>query len=64
MFKNLIKMGLIVMSLLVFSCATEESNDSGELNVVATTPMIGEYVKEVAGDNIKLTIFYPVQMKK
>ena len=59
MFKNLIKMGLIITSLLVFSCATEESTDSGKLNVVATTPMIGEYVKEVAGDNIKLTILMP-----
>ena len=30
-----------------------------KLNVLATTPMIGDYVKEVAGDNINLTILMP-----
>ena len=30
-----------------------------KLNVLATTPMIGAYVKEVGGDNINLTILMP-----
>ena len=30
-----------------------------KLNVLATTPMIGDYVKEVGGDNINLTILMP-----
>ena len=69
MFKNLFKVSLIVASLVMFSCAAEEelpvvveetsSEATEKLNVLATTPMIGEYVSEIGGDNINLTILMP-----
>ena len=37
--------------------SVEESND--KLLVLATTPMIGELVKQVAGDNIEVSILMP-----
>jgi len=33
--------------------------DGREINVVATTPMIGEFVSNVGGDNINLTVLMP-----
>ena len=33
--------------------------DGREINVVATTPMIGEFVGQVGGDNINLTVLMP-----
>ena len=33
--------------------------DGREINVVATTPMIGEFVSQVGGENINLTILMP-----
>ena len=64
MFKNLIKLSLIIASLALFACEAEEEMavaeiTSEKLNVVATTPMIGEYVDQIGGDNINLTILMP-----
>ena len=68
MFKNLIKSSLIIASLALFACEADEdlpiieessSEASGKLNVLATTPMIGEYVDQIGGDNINLTILMP-----
>ena len=48
--KNLL---LIVMIATVFSCKTEKPSN-GKLNVVATTSMITDLVKNIGGDNINL----------
>ena len=48
--KNLL---LIVMIVTVFSCKTE-TQSNGKLNVVATTSMITDLVKNIGGDNINL----------
>ena len=68
--KYFFKVALFTLSILLISCSvTEEAPVVNEeiksevveekLNVLATTPMIGEYVKEVGGDNINLTILMP-----
>jgi manganese/zinc/iron transport system substrate-binding protein len=45
----------VVLSLLISACATEtNSNTSGKLNVVATTGMIGDIVKNVGGDYVEV----------
>ena len=59
------KFGVIVLSLVLIACSGG-SADAGcpeingrEINVVATTPMIGEFVSNVGGDNINLTVLMP-----
>lgn len=45
----------IVLALLLSACATEtNSNPSGKLNVVTTTGMIGDIVKNVGGDYVEV----------
>ena len=66
-FKYLFKTALLSLTILLFACSTTEeapsistSDDSSEkINVLATTPMIGEYVSQVAGNNVNLTILMP-----
>ena len=66
-FKYMFKTALLSLTILLFACSTTEEapsmssgNDSAEkINVLATTPMIGEYVNQVAGDNVNLTILMP-----
>ncbi|MBL8098362.1 MAG: zinc ABC transporter substrate-binding protein [Anaerolineales bacterium] len=44
-----------VLALLLSACATEaNSNTSGKLNVVTTTGMIGDIVKNVGGDYVEV----------
>ena len=66
-FKYMFKTALLSLTILLFACSTTEeapsissSDDSaGKINVLATTPMIGEYVSQVAGNNVNLTILMP-----
>ena len=67
----LVKFAVITMLLLIVACgngdetstttvedsSVEESKD--KLVVLATTPMIGELVKQVAGNNIEVSILMP-----
>ena len=74
-FKRFLKLAVLCMSvLIIFACesvdepaqesqvnneavTTEESVD--KLSVLATTPMIAEYVRQVGNDNIDLSILMP-----
>jgi len=59
------KFGVIVLSLVLIACSGGSVDagcpeiDGREINVVATTPMIGEFVSNVGGDNINLTVLMP-----
>ena len=59
------KFGVIVLSLVLIACSGGSADagcpeiDGREINVVATTPMIGEFVRNVGGDNINLTVLMP-----
>ncbi len=59
------KLGVIVLSLVLIACSGGSADagcpeiDGREINVVATTPMIGEFVSNVGGDNINLTVLMP-----
>ncbi|HCR72436.1 MAG TPA: manganese transporter [Anaerolineae bacterium] len=45
----------VVLALLISACATESNtNESGKLNVVTTTGMIGDIVKNVGGDYVEV----------
>ena len=63
---KLFKFGVIALSIVLVACASGSSDEAGcpviedrKINVVATTPMIGEFVSQVGGDNINLTVIMP-----
>ena len=58
--------GVIVLSIVLVACAGGSSAEAGcpviedrKINVVATTPMVGEFVSQVGGNNINLTVIMP-----
>ena len=66
----LFRLSAIAMSLILVACGGSTSEDVVEnestsiqseesLKVVVTTPMLGEFVKQVAGENITLDILMP-----
>ena len=65
--KPIFKYAVLALSLVLVACTgsgTDESScrereDGDTLNVLATTPMIGEFVSQVGGDNINLTVLMP-----
>ena len=48
-----------IMSAALTACATVGSNPN-LIQVVASTTMVGDVVKQIAGDKIELTVLYPV----
>ncbi len=64
---RLFKIAILTLSIVLIAC-TGGSPEAGcpkiddrEINVVATTPMIGEFVNQVGGDNINLTVLMPAE---
>ena len=68
----LFKFSAIAMSLILIACGGSTSEDVVEtettaieseesLNVVVTTPMLGEFVKQVAGDSVVLDVLMPAE---
>ncbi len=63
--KRLFKFGILALSIVLIACTGGSAEagcpeiDGREINVVATTPMIGEFVSQVGGDNINLTVLMP-----
>jgi ABC-type Zn uptake system ZnuABC Zn-binding protein ZnuA len=59
------KFAISMLSLVLVACSGGSAEagcpeiDNREINVVATTPMIGEFVSQVGGDNINLTVLMP-----
>ena len=63
--KPIFKFGVLALSLVLIACSGGSTDagcseiDGREINVVATTPMIGEFVNQVGGESINLTILMP-----
>jgi ABC-type Zn uptake system ZnuABC Zn-binding protein ZnuA len=59
------KFAISMLSFVLVACSGGSAEagcpeiDNREINVVATTPMIGEFVSQVGGDNINLTVLMP-----
>jgi len=47
---------LLLLSLVLVSCANESEEKTGKTKVVCTTGMIGDLVHNIAGDSIELTV--------
>ena len=66
--KPIFKFGVLALSLVLIACSGGSTDagcseiDGREINVVATTPMIGEFVNQVGGENINLTILMPPEV--
>ena len=67
--KAIFKFGVIALSIVLVACSGGSSDEAGcpviedrKINVVATTPMIGEFVNQVGGDNINLTVIMPSEV--
>ena len=65
--KPIFKFGVLALSIVLIACSGGSTDagcpeiDGREINVVATTPMIGEFVGQVGGENINLTILMPLE---
>ena len=64
--KPMTKFAILALSVVLVACAGGGSEEAGcpaidgrEINVVATTPMIGEFVSQVGGEKINLTVLMP-----
>tara|TARA_B100000989_G_scaffold28680_1_gene18452 strand:- start:59 stop:1084 length:1026 start_codon:yes stop_codon:yes gene_type:complete len=62
------KFGVLALSLVLIACSGGSADagcpeiDGREINVVATTPMIGEFVNQIGGDSINLTVLMPPEV--
>ena len=62
------KFAILTLSLVLVACSGGSAEagcpeiENREINVVATTPMIGEFVSQVGGDNINLTVLMPAEV--
>ena len=57
------KIGALLLSVILIACGTGTTDEatSDKINVLATTPMLGDFVNEIGGDNINLTILMPAE---
>ena len=58
------KIGAIVLSIVLIACGAGSTTDevtSDKINVLATTPMLGDFVNQIGGENINLTILMPLE---
>ena len=61
--RRIYKIGAIVLSIVLIACGTGTTDEatSDKINVLATTPMLGDFVNEIGGENINLTILMPAE---
>ena len=58
--KPIYKIGAILLSIVLIACGSgSTTDDADKINVLATTPMLGDFVNQIGGENINLTILMP-----
>ena len=60
--KPMYKIGAVILSIVLIACGSGTTTDeatSDKINVLATTPMLGDFVNQIGGENINLTILMP-----
>ena len=58
------KIGALLLSVILIACGTGTTDEatSDKINVLVTTPMLGDFVNEIGGKNINLTILMPAEV--
>ncbi|MDC3201338.1 metal ABC transporter substrate-binding protein [Acidimicrobiia bacterium] len=58
------KIGALILSVILIACGTGTTDEatSDKINVLVTTPMLGDFVNEIGGKNINLTILMPAEV--
>ncbi|MDB4833920.1 metal ABC transporter substrate-binding protein [Acidimicrobiia bacterium] len=58
------KIGALLLSVILIACGTGTTDGatSDKINVLVTTPMLGDFVNEIGGENINLTILMPAEV--
>ncbi len=58
------KIGAILLSVILIACGSGTTDEaaSDKINVLATTPMLGDFISEIGGENINLTILMPAEV--
>ena len=58
------KIGALLLSVILIACGTGTTDEatSDKINVLVTTPMLGDFVNEIGGENINLTILMPAEV--
>jgi ABC-type Zn uptake system ZnuABC Zn-binding protein ZnuA len=61
--RTIYKIGALLLSVILIACGTGTTDEatSDKINVLATTPMLGDFVNEIGGENINLTILMPAE---
>ena len=58
--RRIYKIGAILLSIVLIACGSgSTTDDADKINVLATTPMLGDFVNQIGGENINLTILMP-----
>ena len=57
------KIGALLLSVILIACGTGTTDEatSDKINVLVTTSMLGDFVNEIGGENINLTILMPAE---
>ncbi len=58
------KIGAILLSVILIACGSGTTDEaaSDKINVLATTPMLGDFISEIGGENINLTVLMPAEV--
>ncbi|MDA7543650.1 metal ABC transporter substrate-binding protein [Acidimicrobiia bacterium] len=58
------KIGALLLSVILIACGTGTTDEatSDKINVLVTTLMLGDFVNEIGGENINLTILMPAEV--
>jgi ABC-type Zn uptake system ZnuABC Zn-binding protein ZnuA len=61
--RTIYKIGALLLSVILIACGTGTTDEatSDKINVLATTLMLGDFVNEIGGENINLTILMPAE---
>lgn len=61
-FPLLVVFGMLFAAVLVSGCSGVQAKSTGQIQVVASTTLVGDVVKNIGGDHIALSVLIPVNV--